>query len=345
MDAGASGVEARDPGGVVVDCRYYDSQGRRPGPLTLAEAGELARAGDGWVWVGVHDPLEVDVEAVAREFGLPPLAVEDAIKAHQRPKLEVYGDVVFAVVKPIAYVGYSDIDVSEVAAFVGSHFFVTVRHGASEVLDDVRRTMDERPVAVDDGPVVAFYEVLDHIVDRYELAVQTLESDIDDLEAEVFGDGDEDNSAAIYELKRDAAVIRRALVPLSGPAERLARREIDAFPPGPIAEQYRDVYDHVLRSTESLEAADRTLSDMLQAELGRVSVRQAEISLRQNEDMRKISAWAGIAVVPATIGAIYGMNFRDMPELRWQYGYAVAVGTMVLGCLALFKVFRTRGWL
>lgn len=342
-EPGASPPE--EPHGTIVDCGFYGPDGRRPGRLRLDEAGDLARTGDGFVWIGIHDPDPDDVAAVAERFGLPPLAVEDAVKAHQRPKLEVYDDVVFAVIKPVTYVAYSELDVSEIALFVGDGFVVTVRHGATDVLARVRHRVDVSATPLPLGPVSVLYEVLDRVVDEYEVVVETLSGDSDDIESRVFGGDDADHAPAIYQLKRDAAQIRRALVPLGAPLRRLVDGEVDQIPSGTAAHYFRDVHDHWVRATDSLDAADRMLTDMLQADLARVSVRQAEISLRQNEDMRKISAWAAIAVVPTAIGGIYGMNFDHMPELRWRYGYLVVILAMALSCLALFREFRRRGWL
>jgi magnesium transporter len=344
--ADAPGTDPTTASGVIVDCGFYDDAGRRPGKVPLADAGDLARTDQGWVWIGIHDPREEDVHAVAEEFELPPLAVEDAIKAHQRPKLEVYGDVVFVVIKPVTYVGYSELEVSEVALFIGKDFVVSVRHGSSDVLGRVRRKLDGSPKAASFGPIGVLYEVLDEVVDGYEVVVETLGTDSDDMETLVFGGEDVDHAPAIYQLKRDAAQIRRALVPLAIPVRRLAEGDVAAVPPeAEVGHHFRDVADHVVRAIESLEATDRMLTDMLQADVARVSVRQAEISLRQNEDMRKISAWAAIAVVPTAVGGIYGMNFENMPELEWEYGYLVVLLFIALGCLVLFRQFRRRGWL
>ncbi|MCB0976769.1 MAG: magnesium and cobalt transport protein CorA [Acidimicrobiales bacterium] len=329
----------------IVDCAFYGPDGRRPGTVPLEEAGDLARAGGGFVWIGVREPDHSDLAAVAEEFQLPALAVEDAVKAHQRPKLEVYGDVVFAVVKPVSYVAYSELAVSEIALFIGPGFVVTVRHGPTDLLGRVRRRVDSVEEAMPAWPESILYEVLDAVVDEYEVVVETLSTDSDDLESLVFGGDGLDHAPAIYQLKRDAAQIRRAVVPLGGPLRRLAEGDVEGMSDGTSRHFFRDVFDHHLRAAEALEACDRMLSDMLQADLARASVRQADIALRQNEDMRKISAWAAIAVVPTAIGGIYGMNFEHMPELGWRYSYLVVLAVMVTGCLLLFFQLRKRGWL
>jgi magnesium transporter len=337
---------ANDAPGAIVDCGHYGPGGRRSGPVPLADAGDLARTDDGFVWIGIHQPSGDDVRAVAEEFDLPALAVEDAVKAHQRPKLELYGDVIFAVIKPVAYVGYSELESSEIALFIGDGFVVTVRHGPSTILREVRARIDAREgPALDHGPVSILYEVLDTVVDEYEEVVETLGSDVDELEARVFGGDDANHAETIYQLKRDAAQIRRAVHPLGAPLLRLAEGDVARVPDGEARHYFRDVYDHIVRAQEGLDACDRMLTDVLQADLARVSVRQSEIALRQNEDMRKISAWAAIAVVPTAIGGIYGMNFEHMPELGWRYSYLVVLGVMALGCLTLFLQFRKRGWL
>ena len=331
--------------GAIVDCAQYTSSGRSPGRIPLEDAGDLARSGDGFVWIGIRDPSHEDLAAVAEEFRLPHLAVEDAVKAHQRPKLELYDDVMFVVIKPVSYVAFSELATSEIALFIGRGFVVTVRHGVTDVLTQARRRLDSARENLPSGPISVLYEVIDLVVDGYEVAVETLGEDIDALEAEVFRSDAADHAPAIYQLKRDAAQIRPALVPLGVPLRRLAEGDLNGFGGGGDVHYFRDVQDHFVRAAEELEAADRMLTDMLQADLARVSVRQAEIALRQNEDMRKISAWAAIAVVPTAIGGIYGMNFEHMPELVWHYSYYVVLMAMALGCFVLYRQFRKRGWL
>ena len=336
----------RQLAGVIGDCALYERGTRRPGTLPLAEAGTASRGTDGFVWIGLQQPSADEVAQVAAEFDLPALAVEDAVKAHQRPKLEVYDNIVFAVLKPVRYVDSNEVvEVAEVAIFVGEHFVVTVRHGDSDVLRQVRAELDsgagDLPAR---GPLGVLYRAADLVVDQYEDAVEGITEDVDEIESQVFTGADEDHSERIYKLKREVAEFRRAALPLAVPLERLAEKRV----PGVTAQSapyFRDVHDHLLRATDAIETFDRLLTDVLQANLARVGVRQNATAVRQNEDMRRISAWAAIALVPTAIAGIYGMNFDNMPELRWKYGYFATVGTIALVCLVLHRLFRRNGWL
>lgn len=344
---------------VIGDCAVYAGGRRRPGEVPLGGAVGAARAVGGFVWIGLQQPTADEIAVVAAEFGLPALAVEDAVKAHQRPKLEVYDDVVFAVIKPVRYVDHDEVvDLSEIAVFVGDHFVVTVRHGDSEVLRRVRAEVDADGSEIAAlGPMGVLYRAADLVVDGYEEAITYINDDVDEIELEVFrpesDDADEDSPSAerIYKLKREVAEFRRAVVPLAGPLERLSEGAVGGVD-RTLAQYFRDVHDHVLRASEAIDGHDRLLSDVLQAELARVGARQSrialrqnEIAVRQNEDMRRISAWAAIALVPTAIAGIYGMNFDNMPELHWRYGYFVVLGVIAASCTGLHRLFRRNGWL
>jgi magnesium transporter len=346
-------VQPRDLESVIGDCALYEHGGRRTGRLPLREARAAARSTSGFVWIGLQQPTAAEVESVALEFTLPPLAVEDAVKAHQRPKLETYGDVLFAVLKPVRYVDHDEVvEISEIAMFVGPSFVVTVRHGESDVLRRVRSELDagQNPL-LEQGTTGLLHRTLDLVVDGYEDTLRFIDEDVDQIESQVFSAATDDNSERIYKLKREIAEFRRAVLPLSSAVQRLAAGEIAGIDPAALP-YFRDVHDHVLRTADGIEVHDRLLSDILQADLARVAVRQSEIAVRQNEiavrqneDMRKISAWAAIALVPTAIAGIYGMNFENMPELHWEYGYFVVVGGIVTACVVLYRLFRRNGWL
>ena len=331
---------------VVVDCAVYDRAGRRPGRLTVASAAVAATSGDGFVWIGLHEPSRTQIAAVAERFCLPSLAVDDAVVAHQRPKLELYDDVVFAVLKPVRYVDSAEvIDVGEFAVFLGRGFVVTVRHGHSEVLHDVRGDLDTAsPELLALGPTAVLYRAADRIVDGYEDVAGSIAVDVEEIEGQVFGGDEEDHSQRIYRLKREVLEFRRAVAPLAQPLERLASGSVRGVSPH-AAHLFRDVHDHVLRAVDAIEAHDRMLTDVLSADLAQVSVRQTRTAVRQNEDMRKISAWAAIALVPTAIAGIYGMNFANMPELEWEYGYFLVLGVILTVCVTLHRLFRRNGWL
>jgi magnesium transporter len=344
----------RDLDEVIGDCGHYIDGRRRPGRVPLERAGRLARSTSGFVWIGLQQPDEEQINAVAAQFDLPPLAVEDAVKAHQRPKLDVYGDVVFAVLKPVRYVDHDEVvDVTEIAVFIGPTFVVSVRHGESDVLRRVRAELDAGTgQASPHGPSWVLYRAADLVVDGYEEAITHIDGDVDEIESEVFAsDETEGHSQRIYKLKREIAEFRRAVVPLTVALERLAEGNVPGIDAA-SAPYFRDVHDHALRAADAIEGHDRLLSDVLQADLARVAarqsaiaVRQNEISVRQNEDMRKISAWAAIALVPTAIAGIYGMNFHHMPELAWRYGYFGVLGVIAGLCVVLYLLFRRNGWL
>jgi magnesium transporter len=331
---------------VIVDCAIYHDGRRREGPQDLSEALEDARAAGGFVWIGLHEPSETEFDHVTKEFGLHPLAVEDALKAHQRPKLEVYDDSLFLVFKPVVYEAESDtVSSGEVMVFLGDSFVVTVRHGEGSPLAAVRRRLEDEPELLAKGPTAVLYAIADATVDHYLDVATELGTDLEELEAEVFspdGGGSRHTASRIYTFKRQILEFRRATGPLGPPMSRLAGTS--AFGPGvPFVNDkarpfFRDVSDHLTRVNESVEGLDRLVSDILSAHL-------AQMSVRQNDDMRKISAWAAMAAIPTMIAGIYGMNFEHMPELRWTWSYPAVL--LLMGGLEvlLYRTFRRRGWL
>ena len=340
-------VDPRGIDAVIGDCAVYEDGHRRPGRIRLDRAAAAAAGTSGFVWIGLQQPTAEDISTVADEFELPALAVEDAVKAHQRPKLEVYQGVVFVVLKPVRYVDHDEVvDVSELALFVGPNFVVTVRHGHSEVLGRVRAELDAGDTELlRHGPTGVLYRAADLVVDGYEDAIVSITEDIDEIETQVFGgDAEEDHAERIYKLKREVAEFRRAVLPLAAPLDRLAQGNVPVLDAA-TAPYFRDVHDHALRASDAIESHDRLLFDVLQANLARVGVRQSEIAVRQNEDMRRISAWAAIALVPTAIAGIYGMNFEHMPELTWEFGYFAVLGVIALVCGGLYWLFRRSGWL
>lgn len=331
---------------VISDCGVYEDGHRLPGRIPLDRAAEAARSTSGFVWIGLRQPTADDIAMVADEFGLPPLAVEDAVKAHQRPKLDVYDDVVFMVLKPVRYVDHEEVvDVSEIALFLGPNFVVTVRHGHSDVLLRVRAELDGGGSdLVTHGPTAVLYRTADLVVDGYEEAISAINEDMDEIESQVFGTDEDDHAERIYKLKREIAEFRRAVVPLATPLHRLAEGSVPGIDQA-VAPYFRDVHDHAMRAADAIEGHDRMLSDVLQADLARVGVRQSKIAVRQNADMRRISAWAAIALAPTAIAGIYGMNFEFMPLLTWRYGYFVVLAVVFGVCVGLYWMFRRSGWL
>ncbi|MEZ3178989.1 magnesium/cobalt transporter CorA [Streptomyces pimonensis] len=330
---------------MIVDCAVYREGRRSEGPHDFSDALDQARSAGGFVWVGLHEPTADEFDLVAQEFGLHPLAVEDALKAHQRPKLEVYDDSLFVVLKPVGYEAQSDtVSSGEVMIFLGDSFVVTVRHGEDVPLGAVRGRLEHEPELLGEGPTSVLYAVADAVVDHYLDVATELQTDLEELEAEVFtpDGGSRHTASRIYDFKRQILEFRRATGPLALPMTRLAGAgtyggKVPFVEDGALP-FFRDVHDHLTRVNESVEGLDRLVSDILSAHL-------AQMSVRQNDDMRKISAWAAMAAVPTMIAGIYGMNFEHMPELRWKWSYPVVVLVMVGLEVLLFRLFKRRGWM
>jgi len=324
---------------VIVDWAVYHRGKREDRPGNLAVALASARAVDGFVWIGLHEPTHDELRLVEEEFGLHPLAVEDAVKAHQRPKLERYGDSMFVVLKTLRYIEEtSAIESGEVALFVGPSYCVTVRHGEANPLSDLRSHLErESADLLACGPSSVLYAVCDAVVDTYTDIASEVEQDIEEVEARVFSPQRTNDAEIIYKLKREVLEFRRAARPLLEPTATLAEG-VERIVHPDTRPFFRDVADHVARVAEQVDNFDDLLTGILNANL-------AQVSLRQNSDMRRISAWVAIVAVPTMIAGIYGMNFDHMPELRWRYGYALAIGVMLTACLGLYRAFKRSGWL
>ena len=328
---------------MIVDCAVYRDGVRVP---QVAERSDLQAAlatvdGDhDFVWVGLHEPSVQELREVSEAFHLHQLAVEDAYRAHQRPKLEPYDNGFFVVLKTLWYVEAEDgVETGEINMFVGDGYIVTVRHGAGAELGETRRDLERRASVLGHGPGAVVYAVCDRVVDEYESVARSVAEDVDEVEQEVFSTGRPSSAAAqrIYTLKRELLEFRRAVVPLRDPMARLAAGGVPA-----VGEQarpfFRDIYDHVVRVSEQVESLDTLLSGILAAQFTRISV-------QQNDDMRRISAWVAIAAVPTMLAGIWGMNFEHMPELGWTFGYPLALAFMATCCMVLYRSFKRSGWL
>jgi magnesium transporter len=324
---------------MIVDCALY-----RDGVRVPLDTGDLAtvrdartEAGD-FVWVGLHDPEQDELDLVSELFDLHPLAVEDALHAHQRPKLERYDDGLFMVLKTLWYVDERDaVETGEINLFLGPGFVVSVRHGEGTELGSARRDLEHRAELLSHGPSAVLYAICDRVVDGYEEVGAALEVDVDEVEASVFSPERSDDSVRIYVLKREIAEMRRAVGPLKEPMNRLASGQIVGVP-AETAPFFRDIHDHLARVSEVIDTLDSLLSTAFDAQIARIGV-------QQNGDMRKISAWVAIAAVSTLIAGVYGMNFEHMPELGWRYGYFSALAVMVLASAWLYRLFKKSGWL
>ena len=322
---------------MIVDHAIYEHGRRSAEPVALEETYEQCRREGVFAWIGLFEPTEEEFESVRREFGLHELAVEDAIKAHQRPKLEVYGDSLFVVLKTARWIDSEErIEFGEILAFVGDGFIISVRHGET-ALHDVRLQMEQRPELLAHGPSAALYAIVDRVVDDYEPVIEELDSAIRETETDVFSPSGSNPAGRIYQLKRAVLEQHTAVAPLVPALQKLATIEhllIDED----MQPYFRDIHDHLLRASGRVEGFRELLTSILAANLTQASV-------RQNEDVRKISAWAAIIAVPTLITGIYGMNFEHMPELTWRIGYPLALFIMALACLLLYRQFRRAGWL
>jgi magnesium transporter len=323
---------------VIVDCAIYEDGVRRDGKVELAHAYDERRQAGKFVWIGLYEPTEEEFDSLRHEFDLHPLAVEDAIHAHQRPKLEVYDEMVFLVLKTARYVDPTEvIELGEVLVFLGDDFLITVRHGEASSLTPVREALDANPERLRHGPSAALHAILDQIVDDYQPAIEGLDTDIDEVEEQLFSGERVNPAERIYRLQREVLGFRKATAPLVEPMDKLARGHYVQIHPE-VRDYFRDVNDHLIRVREQLDAMHDLLAGSLQANL-------AQVAVRQNDDVRRISAWVAIIAVPTAIAGIYGMNFEHMPELRWEFGYPGAVLAMAVICALLYRYFRRSGWL
>jgi magnesium transporter len=330
----------------LVDCAVYVDGVRLPGTLAPEDAIAMARAkgGGAFAWVGMHEPDEEEFTGLAEQLDLHPLAVEDAVHAHQRPKIERYDDTLFAVFKTVRYVAGDQptasaeiVETGEIMVFLGRDFVVTVRHGEHGGLRALRFRLERDAERLSMGPSAVLHAIADRVVDDYLYVAHELQEDIDAVETAVFATARSRDAERIYLLKREVLELRRAVTPLTEPMRMLADRPMRLVHPE-IREYFRDVEDHLARVSEQVSGYDELLTTIVQANL-------AQVTVAQNEDMRRISAWVAIFAVPTMIAGIYGMNFDNMPELHWRYGYPLVVALTFLVCAALHRGFRRNGWL
>jgi magnesium transporter len=322
---------------VIVDMAVYEQGVRRPGELDLDQAYEACRINGSFAWIGLFKPTEDELDSVRREFGLHELAVEDAHKGHQRPKLEVYGDSIFVVLKPAHYDDDREaVETGEIQLFLGDGFVITIRHDDMQ-LHDVRLKLEQRPDLLRCGPGAVLHAVTDKVVDNYMPVLAALDLDIRQVEADVFSPARTNPAERIYKLKREVLELHAAVAPLEDPLDRLARGDLPLVTKE-LEPYFEDVRDHVVKASRTIESFRELLTSVLAANL-------TQISVHQNDDVRKISAWAAIIAVPTLITGVYGMNFEHMPELSWRIGYPLALSLMAAVCLFLYRTFRRAGWL
>lgn len=327
---------------MILGCAIYRDGVRVASPEDLAGIGQACRSSGGIAWIGLYEPARDEFDAVAAEFGLHELAVDDAVNAHQRPKLERYGNTLFCVLRPARYVDETEtVEFGELHIFAGTDFVVTVRHDAAADLGPVREGLESRPDLLRRGPVAVLHAIMDRVVDDYSPVIAGLENDIDEIEDEVFG-GETEVSRRIYELSREVIAFQRATAPLP---PMLVRLMADPAVGDEERRYLRDVEDHALRVQDQTAGFRELLQNILNVNLTLETKMLSEASIAQNEEVKRISAWAAILFAPTLIGTIYGMNFDHMPELHWRFGYPYALALMLTTSLVLYVIFRRRDWI
>lgn len=342
---GADGVPEprRCTADVVVDCAVYQD-GRRAASLPPQQALDEARKRGGFAWIGLHQPEAEHLAEIAEVFGLHPLAVEDAVQAHQRPKLERYGDTLFLVLKTIVFVEHEKltatsevVDTGELMVFLGPDFVVVVRHDSAPGLSRVRQALEARPDMLRHGPVAVLHAIADQVTDDFLDVADAVELDVDTLESDVFSAAHGDDAERIYQLKRELIEFKHAVYPMARPLEQLTEGA-DGLVGAEMRRYFRDVSDHLSHVKERLTAYSELVDGLLAANL-------SQLAVQQNVDMRRISAAAAILAIPTMIAGFYGMNFRHMPELGWRYGYPLMLGVTTALSALVYRTFRRYGWL
>lgn len=323
---------------MIVDYALYQNGFRYKEPSNLPGLIHKARSEGGFVWVGLAEPTQNEFEKVVGDFGFHPLAIEDAVNAHQRPKYEEFPGVQALVLKTAFYEDRgSQISTGEIFCFVGEHFIVVVRHGNGAPLVNTRHALESNPTQLAKGPYAVLHAILDHVIDCYIEISLELETDVVQVEHKVFGDNRDSASQEIYLLKREIIEFRHAIDPLLSPLQQIASIGARHVPPE-LTPFFRDALDHLSRASDAAAGLDALLASALQAEI-------AQVQLQQNEDMRKITSYVALASVPTMVAGIYGMNFDVMPELRWKFGYPLVIGFLVGITVFLYRKFKKSGWL
>ncbi|WP_091227971.1 magnesium/cobalt transporter CorA [Microbacterium sp. 3J1] len=336
----------------IIDNAIYVGGVRTENPRSLSETFEVLRERGGMSWIGLYRPSEAEIREVADEFGIHALVVEDALSGHQRSKLERYDDVLFMVLRSARYLDAAEqVEFGEIHVLVGPDFVVTIRHAESPDLGRVRRRLEGDPALLKLGPEAVLYAILDEVVDEYAPVLSGLENDIDEIESQLFEDG-VDATQRIYELGREVIDFQRAVQPLAGMLDALLRGSAKYDVDEELQRYLRDVLDHTLRVSERANTFRTVLDNALTVESTIVARRQneemrrmTELSIRQNDEVKKISGWAAILFAPTLVGTVYGMNFDHMPELHWALGYPMALALMLGMGVGLYAVFKRKGWL
>jgi len=324
--------------GSIVSSVVY-REGCNAGNVDIDDVAKVLTDSDGFVWIGLHEPTKDVLRHVQRAFGLHDLAVEDAHRAYQRPKLEIYGDSVFIVVRTVQMDSSAhQVVFGETHFFVGPRYLVSVRHGSSRSYGEVRARAEASPQLLRKGPGYVLYMLLDFIVDQYFPVIDALTEELQAIEERVFRDAfSRETTAEFHTLRRQLLAIKSAISPLIDICNRIMRFDLGLVPEDTRL-YFRDVYDHTIRLNEMVDTLRELLSSAMEAGL-------AYVSIEQNEAMRRFAGWAAILAVPTMVAGVYGMNFEHMPELHWRFGYPLVVGGTFGLCLFLYLRFKRAGWL
>lgn len=329
----------------IIDNAVYVDGKRFANPENLEQTYEVMDSCRGMAWIGLFRPDATEMRSLAAEFSLHELAVDDAIKAHQRPKLERYDDVLFTVLRPAHYVDESEtVEFGELHVFIGTDFVLTVRHAETPGLASTRARLENDPELLALGPEAVLYAILDQVVDDYQPVISGLENDIDEIEDQLFA-GETNVSRRIYELSREVIQFQRAIHPLKDMLQQL-KAGFEKFRANVELERnLRDVEDHIEAVTAKADSFRQLLQNALTVDGTLTTNRQNEASAAENEQMKKISSWAAILFAPSFVGSIYGMNFDIMPELHWAFGYPFALTLMFAVGLVMYLIFKRKSWL
>ena len=323
---------------MIVDVALYKDGLRVNGPTDISDQVDIARKEGGFVWVGLAEPTQSEFDHIVGELNFHPLAVEDAVSAKQRPKIEAYEGLTFFVIKTVFYdEAKSEITTGELMCFVDNHFIVIVRHGEGSPLASVRHDIEQHPDQLKLGPFAVLHAVVDRVIDGYTAIATELENDVINIESKVFGGNRKTYSQEIYFLKREVIEYRHSIEPLVIPLQKIVNENFVTAPDA-IKPFFRDTIDHLQHACEHASGMDSLLTTVLQADL-------AHVQVRQNEDVRRISAWVALAAGPTMIAGIYGMNFENMPELKWHFGYPLTISVIGLLSGYLFYKFKKSNWL
>jgi magnesium transporter len=322
---------------MLINCVAYQD-GKKLADITVEDISRYVCRPDCFVWVALRDATPEELATMQMEFNLHELAMEDAQHGHQRPKIEEYGDTLFAVMQCVELDAMDALHVGEVNVFVGSNFVLSIRNRSTQSLLGVRARAEREPHLLRHGAGFVFYALMDAVVDRYFPIIDSMESELEDIEQKIFVRGAaRSNIEQLYALKQRITVLKHAVMPLLESASKLWSGRVPAVCEG-TREYFRDVYDHLIRINATLDTLRDTIGTAIQVNLSMVTIEESETT-------KRLAAWAGIFAVATAFAGIWGMNFEVMPELKWRYGYPMALGAITITCLVLYRQFKRVGWL